>query len=139
MSEIGGTGKIVERWLQDQKKKQEGKLKINEEKRGFLNKYSAYVWAKGHTMNSELIWRKYRALCLFAEFYSRGFMLGARICEQRVAILDNAILSGYNAVPSVLVDDDDGTYAVLMREAGMSGYGGLKDFVARPEEIGETG
>lgn len=124
---------IEERWWQEQKKKQEGKQKVADMRREFLDEYSAFVWSRQKPMPSAIISRKHRALSLGREFASRGFKKGAQMCRDRVSELDEAIQSGFAAVPMVMVDEENGAYEVLMKSMGMPPGYGLDDYPTAKE------
>lgn len=128
-----GGRSVEDLYWEEQKRKQEAKLKVKDQRDKDLDTYTAYVWAHLKPMPSNVINRKHRALSLMREFASRGFRKGASICAHRVLELDTAVQSGFAAVPRVMVDEQEGAFEVLMQQLGLPAGRGLDDYPVEGE------
>lgn len=117
---------LEERFWRMMKRGQRAKEMVIGEQTEVLDKFTAYVWAN-ELMPSRLNLSRYRALCLFAEFYSRRMMKGASLCEGLVHGLHESTMSGFAAVPRAIVDMDEGNYDVFLTGPPGGSQGGLDD------------
>ena len=118
--------KIEDLYWRAVKRGQRAKEMVVGEQTEYLDRHTAYVWAN-ELMPSRLNLSRYRALCLFAEFYVRGMMKGSSLCEGLVHNLHESTMSGFAAVPRAMVDMDEGNYDVLLMGPPGGSQGGLDD------------